>query len=260
MWHSSGVGAPGETSCRVAEQFVFMKVFVGSNASIAEPARVQHWRRHMSGIIQRYAGKRIARWMSRAHTVRVHGLRIFVPVGVFPPKFFFSTRLLCDTLRSAPVQGRSLLEVGSGSGAVSLTAAKAGAKVTAVDISVAAVAATGLNATANRLDVRFMRSDLFAAVGDEKFDFVVVNPPYFQHDPASELDHAFHAGSNFEYFHRLFANLGKHVAKDGVVLLTLAEGCDGTIADIAAVYGWKFRLDNRRMSQLQWTYLFSLHR
>lgn len=236
-----------------------MDIFVGAAARRGQPTRVEYRRRHISGLIQRANGARIARWMRRPHAVKVGQLSIHVPVGVFPPKFFFSTRMLCKLLATSRLDGVEFLEVGSGSGAVSLTAAKSGARVTAVDISAAAVDATLLNARTNGLDVTVYRSDMFDALDGRTFDFVVINPPYFQHDPESELDHAFHAGAGFEYFHRLFADLAGHLSPGGKVWVTLAEGCDATIADIAARHGWRFDLHSSSCRQLQWTYLFSLH-
>lgn len=236
-----------------------MEIFVGKDARAGEPTRVQHWRRHASGVLQRLLGRYITRWMRRRHVVRFgrrpHRLRLEVPVGVFPPRFFFSTALLARVLRRMPLEGRTLLEVGSGSGAVSLAAASCGARVTAIDISTMAVYATRRNAVLNDLDVDVRESDLFGAV-DEAFDVVVVNPPYFRHEPSSELDHAFHAGAGFEYFHRLFAELGDHVRPGGEVLMALAEGCDAAIAGIAEQHGCRLELHDRSRSLLQWNYVF----
>jgi release factor glutamine methyltransferase len=192
--------------------------------------------------------------MSRERTTRVHGLRITVPVGVFPPKFFLSTRLLCRTLSSMDLAGRTVLEVGSGSGAVSLVAARGGAIVTAVDLSDRACYATSRNAAANGLTVDVRTSDLFAAV-DTTFDLVVVNPPYFRHDPSTQFDHAFHAGSGFEYFHRLFAGLGDHLHDGSTVLIALTEGCDGEIASIAAQHGFALVPFRHSQTLLQYAYV-----
>jgi predicted nicotinamide N-methyase len=59
------------------------------------------------------------------------------------------------------VRGRSLLDLGSGSGLVAIAAAEAGAcRVIAVDIDPLAVVATKLNAAANGVDVSVLRDDL----------------------------------------------------------------------------------------------------
>jgi release factor glutamine methyltransferase len=52
------------------------------------------------------------------------------------------------------------------------------ARVTAVDVSRRAVACARLNGRLNGVRVRGLRGDLFAPVGDERFDVIVANPPY----------------------------------------------------------------------------------
>lgn len=234
-------------------------VFIGRSARIGEPTRLQYQRKRVSGWLQAAARPYITWWMSKERTARVRGLRILVPVGVFPPKFFLSTKLLCRTLASMDLRGRTLLEVGSGSGAVSLVAAQGGAVVTAVDLSDRACYATRRNAAVNGLTVDVRESDLFTAV-EGTFDLVVVNPPYFRHDPTTQFDHAFHAGAEFQYFHGLFAGLGDHLHQGSTVLIALTEGCDGEIASIAARHG--FTLSPFRHSQelLQYAYVLRVGR
>jgi release factor glutamine methyltransferase len=80
--------------------------------------------------------------------------------------------------RLAP-QGR-LLDMGTGSGAIAVAAAhtRKDARVTALDVSEAALAVARANAAANGAEVRFLRSDWFAALGEERFEVIASNPPY----------------------------------------------------------------------------------
>jgi release factor glutamine methyltransferase len=80
--------------------------------------------------------------------------------------------------RLAP-QGR-LLDMGTGSGAIAVAAAhtRKDARVTALDVSEAALAVARANAAGNGANVRFLRSDWFSAVGDERFEVIASNPPY----------------------------------------------------------------------------------
>jgi release factor glutamine methyltransferase len=78
-----------------------------------------------------------------------------------------------------PPQGR-LLDMGTGSGAIAVAAAhtRPDARVTALDVSEAALEVARANAAANGATVRFLRSDWFAALGTESFDLIASNPPY----------------------------------------------------------------------------------
>jgi hypothetical protein len=94
----------------------------------------------------------------------------------------------------------------------------------------------------------------------DRFDVVVITPPFFRHDPSTPLDHAFHAGANFEYFQRLFADLGHHLNDRNECLLSLAEGCDTAIGDIARAAGFDLKIHRRWMVLLQWTYVLRVTR
>jgi release factor glutamine methyltransferase len=96
--------------------------------------------------------------------------------AVFKPRS--DTWMLADELLSELRPGATVLDVCTGSGAIAVTAARAGGDVTAVDVSRRAVASARLNAALHRVRVRAVRGDLFGPVADRRFDFVVSNPPY----------------------------------------------------------------------------------
>jgi release factor glutamine methyltransferase len=234
-------------------------IYVGASARAGHPTRVQAVRRRLSGSMQAAARPYIRWWMSGERETRVQGVRLRVPVGVFPPRLFHSTKLVCRTVDRLELVGASFLEVGCGSGAISVAAARRRARVTAIDISDVACVATRANAALNGVHVEVIESDLFAHVHD-RFDVVVITPPFFRHDPSTQLDHAFHAGANFEYFHRLFAQLPAHLHDDSLVLLSLAEGCDAAIGEIARERGFELQIHRRWMVMLQFTYVFRVVR
>ncbi|WP_230419332.1 methyltransferase [Catenulispora pinistramenti] len=117
--------------------------------------------------------------------------------GVFAPIHTTTTELF-STWLPFPVGG-SFLEIGSGAGVTAVTAALTGcARVTALDISSAAVRNTAANAERHGVAdrVRVLRSDLFDALDtDEQYDVIYWNsnvidaPPEFEY--LDELQWAF---------------------------------------------------------------------
>jgi release factor glutamine methyltransferase len=105
-------------------------------------------------------------------------MRVFAPPGVFSP--ISDTWILAERLASEPsLAGGRVLDLCTGSGALAISAALAGAReVTAVDASRRAVAAARINARLNGARVRVLRGDLFEPLGEERYDVIVSNPPY----------------------------------------------------------------------------------
>ncbi len=92
------------------------------------------------------------------------------------------TELLVDQalLHLPPGQALRVLDLGAGSGCVAVTIAleRPHAVVTAVDRSAAALSLAERNARALGAKVRFVQSDWFAALSEERFHLIVGNPPY----------------------------------------------------------------------------------
>lgn len=96
-----------------------------------------------------------------------------VPPTVFGDGLHPTTATCLDLLAGLVRPGLRLLDVGCGSGALSVVAARAGADVTAIDLDPVAVAATVANATANGVAVDASTAPLSAL--DGSWDVVVAN-------------------------------------------------------------------------------------
>ncbi len=89
------------------------------------------------------------------------------------------TWLLAEALRAEGVASRTVADLCAGSGALAITAARAGAaRVVAVDLSLRAIAAVRANARLNGCRVEARRGDMLGRLGGERFDLIVCNPPY----------------------------------------------------------------------------------
>ena len=102
-----------------------------------------------------------------------------VPETVYPPRE--DTRLMIGSLMS-PVNGNvRALEIGSGSGAISISLAERGWSVTAIDVNPMAVAATRANTHqkgGHEVDCIEGSFDEIASLREGMFDLIVWNLPY----------------------------------------------------------------------------------
>jgi release factor glutamine methyltransferase len=96
--------------------------------------------------------------------------------GVFRPRS--DTWMLARETVASLRGDDSVLELCTGSGAVALEAAAAGARVTAVDVSRRSVATVRLNALLRGIHVSALRGSLFEPVAGARFDLIATNPPY----------------------------------------------------------------------------------
>ncbi|MGH3863202.1 HemK2/MTQ2 family protein methyltransferase [Actinokineospora sp.] len=105
------------------------------------------------------------------------------PPGVYRPQS--DTSLLLDAFEAAAIPpGGTVLDVGTGTGAIAIAAAKAGARhVTATDVSLKAVITARLNARLRGARIFVEHGDALELAVGRRFDLILANPPYV---PASD--------------------------------------------------------------------------
>ncbi len=199
----------------------------------------------MRQTILRLFGKpirRSVRWyLSKPRDFKFHDIRISVRPGVFHPGFFFSTRFILHFLGSQKIKGKRLLDLGCGSGVISIFSQRRGAIVTAVDVNPEAVQNTLENSMRNNTEVSAFVSDLFDSIPPTLFDWIVVNPPYYPVDAKTDEEKAWNCGQNHEYFERFFAQLAGYISSESKVLMILSDVCDlERIFDIASSKNFRF--------------------
>jgi release factor glutamine methyltransferase len=107
-----------------------------------------------------------------------YGLSFNVTPDVLIPRP--ETELLVElAIEKAPPDG-SVLDLGTGSGAIAVAIAHArpDLTVTVLDRSLPALQIAQRNAERHQASLRIVHSDWYAALGDQHFDVIISNPPY----------------------------------------------------------------------------------
>jgi methylase of polypeptide subunit release factors len=167
---------------------------------------------------------------SRTSVTRVAGFRLTVPPTVFHPKVFLTSKYFAGFIGSLDLKGKSVAEVGCGSGILSLAAARAGAaRVVAIDINPKAAGAAASNARDNGLGdrVRGVCSNLMSGLKPGPlFDVIITSPPSFPGEPRDLADRAWHAGPGYRDIAALFDQARERLTPGGVVYLLLSSDSD----------------------------------
>lgn len=145
---------------------------------------------------------------------------------VFYPHFTWSTTILIDFVDQIDLTNKKALELGCGTGILSTFMAKKGAKVWASDINPKAIENAKWNADNNRVEVETIQSDLFSNIPIARFDYILVNPPYYPKKAKNMAEQAWYCGSDFEYFKRFFKEVNPYVVQQSSVYMILSEDCE----------------------------------
>lgn len=140
---------------------------------------------------------------------------------------------------NAAEEGNSILDLCTGSGAIAIAVSKelekrgCKVKVTATDVSEAALELAKENAQENDAEILFIQSDLFSRIRG-RFDIIVTNPPYIptaeigklqrevkDHEPMLALDGG---ADGLEYYRRIAIEASKYLNRSGTLIMEVGEG------------------------------------
>lgn len=123
----------------------------------------------------------------------------------------------------------SFLEIGCGSGLISIYMAMCGAIVQCSDIDPRAVACTNYNAQLNGLDIHAVEGDMFSAISG-KFSTIAFNPPYLPgEDSEADIDDSkqwYGGNDGLEVARTFLEQCNKFLKKDGTVYIILSSNTD----------------------------------
>ena len=141
----------------------------------------------------------------------------------------FETEIIVDYIIKADFKKESILDIGTGSGAIALSLANnlKKSKVTGIDISLDALDLSRENKKYTKIEnVKFLYSDIFSNI-NKKYDLIVSNPPYIGIDEYNNLDsklyyepeNALLADDNGLYFYKKIIRQANNYIHDGGLLV-----------------------------------------
>jgi release factor glutamine methyltransferase len=124
--------------------------------------------------------------------------------------------------------GSNVLEIGTGTGALSILASEQSKRIIATDISPLAVDCARKNVKRLNLEyfIEVRQGDLFEPVKGEKFDKIIFNPPFIEGQSKSFIENSYY-DCNYETLTKFFNNAKNYLTVDGAIIL-----CFGSVGDI----------------------------
>ncbi len=165
------------------------------------------------------------------------GMPVASDPEVYPPSD--DSILLIESLDTSP--GERVLEMGCGSGVVSVHCALNGCEVTAGDINPLAVETARRTAEMNGVGIDVCETDVYSNI-EGTFDTIVFNLPYLPVDEEGLLAKAWSGGPDgMGPLPDLLSGAPAHLAERGRVVIVVSSLMDGSALD-STLDGWSVRV------------------
>ncbi len=171
--------------------------------------------------IPRQANRLEERHTGQPFEVECCGMKIIVEPGVYQTSG--DSDLMAGSVEIT--KNQNFLEIGCGTGVVSIATAKRAAQGVGIDINERAVENSRRNAQAQGVtNVSFFLSNVFEKV-EGQFDVIICNPPYTKHEVRDNIDRMFWDPED-ETKQKFFKEVGAYLKPNGKIYFGWADFAD----------------------------------
>ncbi|ENN96482.1 methyltransferase [Methanocaldococcus villosus KIN24-T80] len=161
------------------------------------------------------------------------------------------------------VEGKEVLEIGTGCGLIAIACYKKGAKrVVATDINPYAVKLAKYNAKLNNAKIEIIESDLFENIKG-KFDVIIFNPPYLPTEEDEKLDgyinYAFDGGKDGRAVLDRFLKEAPKYLKDGGVIQLVQSSLNDKDKTLSILKNLGFKVEIKAKLKLPFEELYIIN-
>lgn len=204
-----------------------------------------------------------AKKLKKNVTEKVGGYRFNVYPSVFNPKTYIASEIFANFITvSDNLKDKNVLDMGCGSGVLSVFALSKGANVTSVDVNPVSVKCSEENIMLNGFSDRsvVIVSNLFANIQKgEKFDVILFNPPYYKGEPKNDFEKGFYGGKNLEVLQAFLISAKQFLTETGVIYMILSDDADlQMIKQISEKSGFKLIIENTKKKYFETFYIYKM--